>query len=443
MNQTGDSPISKGKILITDDDPGALKVLAMQVEHLGYQTAKASSGEEALQLLEEQPFDLLLTDLLMPGMDGISLLGRAKKAHPDLECIVISGQGEVATAVEAMRAGAANYIEKPVSMSELDISLVKGMERVALLRDLARQQQEINLYHQQLEMLVAERTSELACANQQLKQDLLARQKAEQEAEHHRQQLIEADKMVSLGILVAGVAHEINNPNNFISLNAPLLQQAWTDVVPILEARQREEGDFLVAGIPFSEMRHHLHELLAGIVAGSERIRRIVVNLRDYARQGVSEMDQRFDLNEVVNAALLLLTNPIKQATSNLRVGHGQGLPLVKGNFQRVEQVVVNLLQNACQSLSSRDQAISITTGCVREPAMVFVEVSDQGTGIPPENLQRVQDPFFTTKRNSGGTGLGLSISAGIMEEHNGRLDFRSEPGKGTTVRASFPISLP
>lgn len=431
---------SKGTLLIVDDNPAALGALTKQTEHLGYQAIPATNGQDALRLLAKHPCDLLVTDLLMPGMDGITLMRQAKDLRPGIECIVISGQGEVATAVKAMKAGAANYIEKPTSMAELDISLSMGMERLSLLRDLAQQQQEITRYQQHLEQLVTERTVELARTNEQLTQDIKARKKAEQEAEQSRQQLIEADKMVSLGILVAGVAHEINNPNNFISMNAPLLQRAWADVLPILEEHHRQHGDFQIASIPFSEMRHHLPELLEGIVAGSERIHRIVLNLRDYARQGVSDMEQRFALNDVVGAALLLLANPLKQATTSLTITFTEGLPQIIGNFQRAEQVVVNLLQNACQALSSKEQAIIITTGHTQNPPAVFVEITDHGMGIPATNLSRVQDPFFTTKRDTGGTGLGLSISAGIMEEHGGRLEFRSQPGQGTTVRASFPV---
>jgi C4-dicarboxylate-specific signal transduction histidine kinase len=431
---------SKGKILVVDDEPMVLKLLILQVERLGYAVVGAAKGPDALALLAKSPFDLLITDIMMPEMNGLTLMQQAVAIQPDLECIVVSGQADLAIAVEAMKLGAINYIQKPTSMMELEVSLAKGMERLALLKTLKKNERELNRYRDHLEQLVAKRTAELARINTQLQADIKARKKAEKEAEQRRRQLIEADKMVSLGILVAGVAHEINNPNNFITMNAPILHRAWEDFLPILEEHYQEHGDFPVAGIPFSEMREHIPELFSGILDGSERIRRIVFNLRDYARQGISDMDQEVDLNTALRAALVLLANPLKKATDHLTVRYGEGLPPVRGNFQRAEQVIINLLQNAYQSLASPNQHLTVSTGQDPKASTVFVEITDQGCGISPKNLKRILDPFFTTKRDGGGSGLGLSISAGIMEEHGGRLEFNSQSGKGTIARAVFPM---
>jgi len=434
---------SKGKILVVDDEPMVLKLLTMQVERLGYAATPAAKGPEALALLEKIPFHLLVTDIMMPDMDGLALMQQAVAIQSDLECIVVSGQGDLAIAVEAMKMGAINYIQKPISLMELEVSLDKGMERLTLLKALKKSQQELSRHRDHLEQLVAKRTAELARINKQLQADIKARKKAEKEAEQRRQQLIEADKMVSLGILVAGVAHEINNPNNFITMNAPILHRAWDDFLPILEEHYQKHGDFPVAGIPFSEMREHIPELFSGILDGSERIRKIVFNLRDYARQGISDMDQEIDLNTALRAALVLLASPLKKATDHLTIHYGEGLPPVRGNFQRAEQVIINLLQNAYQSLASPDNHLTVSTGQEPKTDTVFVEIADQGGGISQKNLKRILDPFFTTKRDGGGSGLGLSISAGIMEEHGGRLEFNSQPGKGTIARAVFPVTTP
>ncbi|MFA6283330.1 MAG: response regulator [Desulfurivibrionaceae bacterium] len=431
---------SKGKILVVDDEPMVLKLLTMQVERLGYAATPAANGQKALALLKKNAFQLLITDIIMPQMDGLALMQQAVAIRPDLECIVVSGQADLAIAVEAMKMGAINYIQKPISMMELEVSLAKGMERLTLLKTLKKNQQELHQHRDHLEQLVAKRTAELARINKQLQADIKARKKAEKEAEQRRRQLIEADKMVSLGILVAGVAHEINNPNNFITMNAPILHRAWDDFLPILEEHYREHGDFPVAGIPFSEMREHIPELFSGILDGSERIRKIVFNLRDYARQGISDMDQEIDLNTALRAALVLLANPLKKATDHLTINYGEGLPPVRGNFQRTEQVIINLLQNAYQSLASPGKHLKVSTGQEPKTSTVFVEVADQGCGISQKNLKRILDPFFTTKRDNGGSGLGLSISAGIMEEHGGRLEFNSQPAKGTIARAVFPM---
>ncbi|HIJ91361.1 MAG: response regulator [Desulfobulbaceae bacterium] len=431
---------AKGKILIVDDEPMVLKLLTMQVERLAYAATGVTNGADALALLEKNHFHLLITDIIMPKMDGLALMQQALIIQPELECIVVSGQADLAIAVEAMKMGAINYIQKPVSIMELEVSLAKGMERLTLLKTLKKSQQELSRHRDHLEQLVAKRTTELARINKQLEADIKARKKAEKEAEQRRRQLIEADKMVSLGILVAGVAHEINNPNNFITMNAPILHRAWNDFLPILEEHYLEHGDFPVAGIPFSEMREHIPELFSGILDGSERIRKIVFNLRDYARQGISDMNQDIDLNTALRAALVLLANPLKKATDHLAVHYGEGLPPVRGNFQRAEQVIINLLQNAYQSLASPDKHLSVSTGHDPKNGTVFVEIADQGCGISQKNLKRILDPFFTTKRDGGGSGLGLSISAGIMEEHGGRLEFNSNPGQGTIARAVFPI---
>jgi len=434
---------TKGKILVVDDEPLVLKLLTMQVERIGYSATGAANGPDALALLEKSSFHLLVTDIMMPGMDGLALMQHALKMQPDLECIVVSGQADLAIAVEAMKLGAINYIQKPISMMELEVSLAKGMERLALLQNLKKSQQELHQHRDHLEQLVAKRTAELARINKQLEEDIRARKKAEKEAEQRRRQLIEADKMVSLGILVAGMAHEINNPNNFITMNAPILHRAWEDFLPILEEHYQEHGDFPVAGIPFSEMREHIPELFSGILDGSERIRKIVFNLRDYARQGISDMNQEVDLNTALRAALVLLANPLKKATEHLSINYGEGLPPIRGNFQRTEQVIINLLQNAYQALPSPDKPLTVSTGQDPKSKTVFVEIVDQGCGISQKNLKRILDPFFTTKRDGGGSGLGLSISAGIMEEHGGRLEFNSQSGQGTIARAVFPMINP
>jgi len=431
-----------GKVLVVDDEPMVLRLLTSQVELLGYEATGVVSGQDALELLEKKPFHLMITDIMMPDINGLTLMRRAMAIQPNLECIVVSGQADLAVAVEAMKIGAINYIQKPFSRSELGVSLSKGMERLALLDSLKKSRQELTSYRDHLEQLVAIRTAELASINKQLKGDIKARKKAEREAEQRRQQLIEADKMASLGILVAGVAHEINNPNNFITMNAPILQRAWEDFLPILEKHYKRHGDFPVAGIPFSEMREHIPELFFGILDGSERIRRIVINLRDYARQGVSDLDQLVDLNACLRAALTLLAGPLKKATNHLTIKYASDLPLIRGNFQRIEQVIINLLQNAYQSLDSPERALTVLTGHKSPNGTVFLEVEDQGCGIAGKSIRRIQDPFFTTKRDDGGSGLGLSISAGIMEEHGGRLEFKSQPGKGTVARAVFPRTV-
>jgi PAS domain S-box-containing protein len=190
--------------------------------------------------------------------------------------------------------------------------------------------------------------------------DITDKRRAEEEADLRRRQLLEADKMASLGVLASGVAHEINNPNNFIMMNTPILKDAWKDITPILEKYCNECGDFTIANMPYSEMRNEVPRLFDGIESGSERIRKIVMNMKNYARKDIPDEPQQVDMNDVVTAAVWLLSHEIKRSTQSITVETEEGLPSVMGNPQRLEQVVVNLLQNACQSFTDRNKTISI-----------------------------------------------------------------------------------
>ncbi|MEH6652512.1 MAG: transporter substrate-binding domain-containing protein [Motiliproteus sp.] len=253
-----------------------------------------------------------------------------------------------------------------------------------------------------------------------------------QEMQMQQQQLLQADKMKSLGILVSGVAHEINNPSSLLLLNLPVLQDAYQDVEEILEAHYQTHGDFDMAGLGYSRMRDEIPPMLNDMLAGTHRIRRIVDDLRDFARQGPAELSETVDLNEVVATSIRLVDNSIRQSCDHFEVSYGDHLPCFKGNAQRIEQVVINLIVNACQALNSSDKAITVKTRYRPWTGELRLEVHDQGCGIEPDNLARLSDPFFTTKREQGGTGLGLSVSASIVQEHGGTLVFDSEQKKGT-----------
>ncbi|MFC1544613.1 PAS domain S-box protein [Gemmatimonadota bacterium] len=258
--------------------------------------------------------------------------------------------------------------------------------------------------------------------------------------ELQRQQLIQADKMISLGILVAGVAHEINNPNQFIMINIPLLRRAWESIEPILDRYYHDYGDFPLGGISYSTMKPKIPELFSGVYNGSQRIKNIVKSLKGYAREGQPEERIQLSINEVIQSSLVILTNLIKNSTDNLKVNLGKAIPPVMGNFQRLEQVVINLIQNACQALDNPQNEIEISSEYIRDAEIVVIVIRDEGIGIKKRDMKYILDPFFTSMRDSGGTGLGLSISAGIIKDHNGTIEFKSVPGKGTTVRINLPV---
>ena len=270
--------------------------------------------------------------------------------------------------------------------------------------------------------------------------DISERKKAEEQAKIHQQQLMQASKMVALGTLVSGVAHEINNPNNFIMLNSPILKDAWKSAMPILEKYYEENGDFLLGGMPFTQMRDNIPALFTGISDGSRRIKRIVDDLKNYVRNDTADLTQPVDINAVLKSAASLLANMLKNATRKFSVAYDKNLPLLKGNFQRLEQVMINLIQNACQALPDKSKGIFIATGYDQENSNIVITVRDEGVGIAPETLMLIMDPFFTTKQDTGGVGLGLSISSRIVEEHGGTLRFTSDPDAGTTATITLPL---
>jgi PAS domain S-box-containing protein len=269
--------------------------------------------------------------------------------------------------------------------------------------------------------------------------DVTERKKAEEQTRIHDQQLMHASKMVALGTLVSGVAHEINNPNNFIMLNSPLLKDAWENSMPILEKYYEENGDFIIGGMNYSEMRENISGLFTGITEGSKRIKQIVEDLKNYVRDDTADLTQAVDINAVLMSAVTLVSNMIKKSTNRFDVDYGKDLPLLKGNFQRLEQVAINLIQNACQALKATDKGIFISTSFDADASHIVMRVKDEGTGIAPETLSQITDPFFTTRQKSGGVGLGLSISSRIIEEHGGSMKFESQPGVGTTVDVILP----
>jgi len=253
------------------------------------------------------------------------------------------------------------------------------------------------------------------------------------------QQTLRNARLASIGVLSAGVAHEINNPNNAIQFNASLVSRVWKDITPILTEYYEDNGDFALGGLSFSEVRETLPRLLSDITDNSERIRRIVLNLKHMARQDPGEYTQQVDIQQVLETAMMILHNQIQRHTDNCVLNIPDGLPPIRGNSQQLEQVFINVLLNALQSLSERTQGVHIGVFHRPESQCLDIEVSDQGRGVSEHDMGRLTEPFFTTRRETGGTGLGLSISRSIMEKHGGKLLFESKAGEGTKVTICIP----
>jgi PAS domain S-box-containing protein len=262
------------------------------------------------------------------------------------------------------------------------------------------------------------------------------------ERKEQEEQLIQADKMISLGTLLVGMAHEINNPNNFILLNSEFLSTVWDDLHPTLSRYVEINGDFLVAAMPFPEAKDKISKAIADILEGSRRIKSLISELKHFTRPEHSLLTDDVDINEVVKSAVSLVANQIRRCTERFTAQYGKKLPLIRGNIQRLQQVVFNLLLNSCQALTDKKQLIFISTGLSKDRRFVEVVVKDEGSGIPADLLKRVWDPFFTTKREQKSSGLGLSICDNIIRSHQGNITITSKPGRGTTVTLHLPIAL-
>lgn len=262
-----------------------------------------------------------------------------------------------------------------------------------------------------------------------------------EELRFRQAQLIHANKMGALGMLVSSVAHEIGNPNNFIMHNIQILTDVWKDVLPILRDYYIEHGDYYLGGVPLSEFEEVIPRMVFGIHEGSARISSIVANLREYVRSDRARLDGSVDLAAVVMNAVALMRSEITRHTSSFQVMCAEDLPGIRGSAQKLEQVVINLLMNALQSLSDRSAGVSILVTHQVDTDELLLIVRDEGCGMTEQVQAKIREPFFSTKLERGGTGLGLYISCSIIREHKGTMEFTSGPGIGTTVTVRIPVA--
>lgn len=257
-------------------------------------------------------------------------------------------------------------------------------------------------------------------------------------------QLVQADKMASLGILVAGVAHEVNNPATTLMLNAPNLKKAFDSFLPVLDDHFTRHPDARICNMAYSDLRTRIERMLAAILDASTRIKTLITDLKDFSRPADTRTpfpDPEIDVNQVAKKALDLAHPTLKKITPQVSADLGTSLPAVAGDFQKLVQVVINLLTNAGQALESKDQSITVTTSTNQHKNIVTIEVTDTGPGVAKDLLEKIIDPFFTTRRDNGGTGLGLFISKKIVSDMQGVLELASEPGQGFTARIVLPCT--
>ncbi|MFC1664760.1 PAS domain S-box protein [Pseudomonadota bacterium] len=247
-------------------------------------------------------------------------------------------------------------------------------------------------------------------------------------------------RLASIGELAAGVAHEVNNPNNAIHFNASIVARAWHDIMPILNEYAEENGDFALGGLSFSEAGDNIPQLLSEINHNSDRIRRIVKNLKRMSRQDAGELTEILSIQEILEATAMILRSQIQKYTDVFRMEISDELPSVRGSAQQLEQVFLNVILNALQALPDRSKGVFIDILVDADDGMLRIVVRDEGSGISESDLGRLTEPFFTARTNGEGTGLGLSISRSIVEAHGGNMLFVSTPGLGTTVTILIPV---
>lgn len=320
-------------------------------------------------------------------------------------------------------------------------------ERRRIEKALLENEAELKEYRDHLEQMVTERTEELSRMNSQLQKEIenrilveMRNRESRKNEKLYQEQLFHAAKMTSLGTLVAGVAHEINNPVSAIMLNAPVLKKIAGATIQIFDEQGGIGDEVRIGAMRYADLKERLPLLIDSISEGAERIKSIIDGLKDYSRESSLEMTDAVDLNLVCEKAVKLVQNLISKSTDSFTESYEKNMPRFRGNHVRIEQVVINLLINACQALETVESGIKLATHHDAAANRVRVIIKDEGTGISREVLSRIRDPFFTTKRDSGGTGLGLSISDRIVREHKGTIEFSSANGNGTEVAVAFPV---
>lgn len=416
----GVDALARATILIVDDAPLNLSVLGELLQPL-YNVRVANSGEAALRAAHGDPLpDLVLLDIMMPGMDGFEVLRqlRSDPATADIPVIFITALRDDDGEEKGFELGAADYIHKPIR-GPIVLARVRAQLQARAAREILRKN------NARLERKVEESVRALEMA---------------------QMQLLQSEKMAAMGQLAAGVAHEINNPIGFVGSNLGSLEAYLREIFSLLDAYEQagralgnppeiSAVEALRRKIDIDFLRRDIADLLAESREGILRVRRIVQDLQNFSRSGDGGW-QWADIHEGLEAMLKIAASELRyRCTIVKRYG---ALPRIWCIPSQLNQVFMNLLMNAGQAIADKGE-ITIATAMAGEDR-VCIQVVDNGCGIPAENIDRIFEPFYTSKPVGKGTGLGLSISWGIVRRHGGDISVDSSPGKGTTFSVMLPV---
>ncbi len=442
MTSTTALPESRQATILIVDDTRINLMMVNEMLHKHYTVLQAASGKDALEIVARTPPDLILLDVMMPVMDGYEVLKhlRDSPVARDIPVIFVTAMNNETDEQKGLALGAVDYMTKPLRPAIL-LSRVRNHLELKFGRDAMRKQNEV------LDLRVRERTQALLHERQQLADALAYQRQINKKLEDAQNQLLQSEKMASLGQLAAGVAHELNNPIGFVHSNLGTLERYLNDIFAITTAcetaaaQATHPADFaaverLRQDKDFDFIKQDIYQLMSESKEGLTRVRKIVQDLKDFSHVGDTNWKWA-NLQTELDSTLNIVWNELKYKCTVIK-HYAPDLPQIRCLPSQLNQVFMNLLVNAAQAIEEKGN-ITISTDVLNKDS-IRIQINDTGSGIPAENLTRIFDPFFTTKPIGKGTGLGLSISYGIIDKHRGHIDVSSVVGQGTRFTITLPI---